>query len=167
MGLPVQRPTWVAQGERFHQMEAKLWQRRNLSRFNLQAGRQYHNLTMRSVELGLHGIADMVIETDDAVYAVEFKLSASNKKRGDILQLTAYAMLAAAHFDKPGEIGFLVGSGKILHQIDIDPQRYQAVLDVAAAIRQMLNRGLKPDSGATLAQCCNCEYVNFCNDRLC
>ena len=166
MTIPVQRPTWVKQGEAFHRLEEKLWQRRNLSRFNLASGKTYYNLAMRDEDLELHGIVDMAIETDEAVYAVEFKLSASNKKRGDILQLTAYAMLLERHFSKPSTVGFLAGKGKVLHTIKIDKEKHQSVLAVVHDIRQMLSQSIKPDSSATLAQCCTCEYINFCNDRL-
>lgn len=159
-------PPWVEQGEHFHRKEEKLWQRRNLSRFNLKKGKTYHNLMIQSDELGLHGIADMAIETDHAVYVVEFKLSANNKKRGDQLQLAAYAMLLEKHFSKPGPVGFLVGKGKVLHTIHIDSEKREAVMDVANQIRKILQRGLKPETSATVAQCCICEYVNFCNDRL-
>ncbi len=159
-------PEWVRQGEHFHQMEAILWQRRNLSRFHLREGKQHHSLSMYSAALGLHGIADMVVETDETVYAVEFKLAASNKKRGDVLQLVAYAMLAEDHFQKPGTVGFLVGSGKVLHTIIIDAEKRQQVATVAQAIRAMLVKGRKPESSASLGQCGACEYVNFCNDRL-
>jgi len=65
----VEYPTWVKQGERFHNIEEKLWQRRNLSRFNLQNGKVHHNLVMQNDELGLHGIADMVIRSPSAAPA--------------------------------------------------------------------------------------------------
>jgi len=160
------RPAWVKQGEDFHRLETKLWQRRNLSRFNLDKGQIHHNLNLRDGELALHGIVDMAIETDEAVYAVEFKLSATNKKRGDQLQLAGYAMLLEKHFSKPSPVGFLVGKGKVLHTIDIDAGRRDAVKATADNIRRMLRRGMKPESSATVAQCCACEYVNLCNDRL-
>ena len=166
METAVQHPAWVKQGEDFHRLEEKLWQRRNLSRFKLTSGETYYNLAMQDTGLGLHGIVDMAIETDEAVYAVEFKLSANNKKRGDVLQLSAYAMLLEQHFSKPGTVGFLVGRGKVLHEIRIDQEKRQGVLAMANDIRQMLDRGTKPDSSATVVQCCTCEYVNFCNDRL-
>ena len=157
--ISVHRPAWVKQGENFHRLEEKLWQRRNLSRFKLASGKTHHNLAMRSNELGLHGIVDMAIETDDAVFAVEFKLSVSNKKRGDILQLTAYAMLLENHFSKSSPVGFLAGKGKVLHVIQIDNTRQEEVMTSVHEIRQMLRRGLKPESSATVVQCCACEYV--------
>ena len=164
--ISVTQPIWVKQGEDFHQLEEKLWHRRNLSRFRLAEGRTHYNLIVQDNTLGLHGVVDMVVETDEAVYAVEFKLSASSKKRGDVLQLTAYAMLLEKYFAKPSSVGFLVGRGKVLHTIAMDAAGRQEVATVADEIRQMLRRGLKPESSATEVQCCTCEYVNFCNDRL-
>jgi len=160
------RPAWVKQGEDFHRMETQLWKRRNLSRFNLEKGEVHHNLTLRDDALGLHGIVDMAIETEEAVYAVEFKLSANNKSRGDQLQLAAYAMLLEKHFSRPSPVGFLVGKGKVLHVIAINTDKRNAVMEMADRIKRMLQLGLKPESSATVAQCCICEYVNFCNDRL-
>ena len=159
-------PLWVEQGEDFHRMEEKLWERRNLSRFGLQEGRKHYRVTLRDEALGLHGIADMAIETEDRVYAIEYKLSASGKKRGDLLQLTAYAMLLERHFSKPCPVGFLIGSGKVLHTIEFDDSKREAVAGVVNQIRHMMERGMKPSSSASIAQCSACEYVNYCNDRL-
>ena len=162
----VEYPIWVRQGENFHQLEEKLWERRNLSRFGLQQGKKHYNLFIKNDDFGLHGIADMVIETQDAVYPIEFKLSARSKKRSDILQLVAYGMLAKNYFKKPVSIGFLVGKGRVLHKISIDEEKCQQVIATAQEIRTMLQNGRKPESSASLVQCSACEYVNFCNDRL-
>ena len=159
------RPIWVKQGEAFHARERQLWNRRNLSRFDLKNGKKYHNLHLRDSNLSLHGKVDMAIETDKAVYAVEFKLSANCKKRGDQLQLVAYAMLLEKHFLKPSQVGFLVGTGNVLHIISIDKHKRKSVVDNVKQIKTMLSQGVKPDSSASVFQCCNCEYVNFCNDR--
>ena len=166
LGLPVERPRWVEQGESFHRREELLWKRRNLSRFKLQEGEKHYDLPLASARLALHGVVDMAIATADAVYAVEFKLSASNKKRGDILQLVAYGMLLEEHFGKPCKVGFLVGQGRVLHQVAVDAERRAQVARVAGEIRQTLQRGAKPESSATVVQCCNCEFLNYCNDRI-
>lgn len=161
------RPAWVNQGERFHQLEEKLWKRRNLSRFHLERGKIFHNLKMDDKKLGLHGVADMAIETETAVYPVEFKLSAKEgKKQGNQLQLTAYALLLEKHFAKPSPVGFITGKGKVLRIVKFDQEKRQALIKATEQIRQMLKKGLKPESDAGVAQCCACEYVNFCNDRL-
>ncbi len=165
--IPVCRPSWVRQGEVFHSVEEKLWGRRNLSRFHLKSGKAHYKPRLRDRELGLHGVADMAIETSQAVYAVEFKLSGSSgKKRGDQLQLAAYSMLLEKRFAKPAPVGFLTGGGKAVHVVNIDEGRRRSVLEAADKIRKMLKKGLKPDSSAAAAQCSACEYINFCNDRL-
>ena len=166
MDIDIHRPSWVKQGKDFHQLEKHLWQRRNLSRFKLDSGKLHYGLSLRSDEMRLHGIADMAIETDEMVYPVEFKLSPSKKKRGDILQLTAYSMLLEKHFNKPSPLGFLTGPRKTVHVIDIKDNRKYDVLATINEINKILQRGLKPESSASVAQCCTCEFVNYCNDRL-
>ena len=123
LSMEITRPRWVTQGEEFHQRERERWKRRNLSRFGLENGTTHYQLTIRSEMLGLHGIVDMAIETDTAVYPVEFKLSANNKKRGNILQLVAYAMLLEEHFSKPAMTGFLACGDKNCTKIDITPDK--------------------------------------------
>ncbi len=164
--IVVNYPIWVKQGEDFHQIEEKLWQRRNLSRFGLMEGKKFHNLAIQDRESGFHGVVDMAIETNDFVYPVEFKISASRNKRGDILQLVVYAMLLEYYFSKSCQHGFLVGSGKSLHIIEMNGDKRREAFQIADEIRAMLMRGVKPDSNATIHKCSTCEYVNFCNDRL-
>ena len=82
-------PTWVQQGENFHQEQARLWQRRNLSRFALDDGKIQLEKHGASNKYSIHGIADMVIETENEDYPVEFKLTSSKQKKGAIQQLVA------------------------------------------------------------------------------
>ena len=165
MNVNFHRPSWVQQGQDFHCLERKLWKRRNLARFKLNEGKTYHNLTLKDEELLLHGIVDMAIETDDAVYASEFKITADNKKRGDQLQLVAYAMLLEKRFSKPSPVGFLIGKGKALYEIKTSIEKRDDVLRIRDNIQKTLAHGMKPNTSATILQCCNCEYINFCNDR--
>ncbi len=165
LNIAVERPRWVEQGEDFHQQEQKLWKRRNLTRFSLQAGERYYQLSMKDTTIKLHGIVDMAIETDDAAYPVEFKMSSKCKNRGAVLQLVAYGILLEKHLKKPVTHGFLIGNGKILHVIEITKDKKEEVLKIAEKIANMLAVSLKPDSNASAVQCCNCEYVNYCNDR--
>ncbi len=166
LNLKTEQPLWVKQGREFQQSEEEHWQRRNLSRFKLRAGSKFFNVVLKCDELGMHGIADMVIDTEFLVYPVEFKLSPSPCKRGDVLQLTAYAMLLPKIFLKPSEKGYFVGGGNILHTVAFDSEKRAEVISVVATIRKMLTLGKKPDSSASVYQCSACEYINYCNDRL-
>lgn len=157
-------PPWVQQGTDFHAAAENLWKRRNLSRFGLEQGKRHHNLAVSSEQLSMHGIVDMAIETEQQAYAAEFKLSATNKRRGDVMQLVAYAMLLEKHFAKPSPVGFLVGKGKVLHCIEIDDSKRREVKKIVQDITAMLAKGMKPHSNAT-TQCHICQYLNYCNDR--
>ena len=161
----VKHPAWVKQGSSYHDRESLLWERRNLSRFNLKQGNKHYNVAMSDKKLGIHGISDMIIETTDAVYPVEFKLSIESKKRGDILQLVAYAMLAQIHFQKSCNISFIIGKDGSLCKVNVDESKMKQTDKVISEIKVMINKGYKPESNASLAQCGICEYVNFCNDR--
>ena len=158
-------PDWVRQGERFHERESTLWSRRNLSRFALAEGRVRLNVAAASKTHMLHGVADMVIETIGSVHPVEFKLAESVQKRGGVLQLVAYGIILEDSLKKSCGFGFLTeGVNKIL-KVEIDEPRKREVHAIANKIRAMLEKGVKPDTPATIHQCTGCEYRNHCNDR--
>jgi len=163
--FPVKYPLWVHQGEHFHVEEGRLWQRRNLTRFGLSDGAIHLNMSMHSDSLGIHGIADMVIETTDAVLPVEFKLDKSVQKRGGILQLVAYGLLAEEHYHKSCNQGFLTEGKSIVNLIPFNDTLRRDLHAQINGIRQMIQAGVKPDSSASIAQCTICEYLNHCNDR--
>jgi CRISPR-associated exonuclease Cas4 len=158
-------PGWVKQGERFHQKETELWRRRNLSRFSLEKGEIHLDYDAKSIKHQIHGIADMIIETDDTVHPVEFKLANSFQKKGGILQLVAYGMIMEESFQKKSPYGFLAEGEKNISKIEFTEILKKEVIKKIKQIKQMLNRGIKPDSSATIYQCVRCEYRNHCNDR--
>lgn len=162
----VAHPRWVEQGEQFHEKETKLWLRRNLRRFHLEGGKVHLGVSAGSARHQIHGIADMVIETADAVYPVEFKLAESVQKRGGILQLVAYGMILEDTFTKKSPFGFLTEEKKKISWIELSEARRKDVLLQVRRIREMLDKGVKPDSPATIHQCMGCEYRNHCNDRV-
>jgi len=163
--FPVVYPRWVKQGERFHERETALWRRRNLSRFDLERGKIHLDFDATSSRHQIHGIADMVIETEDAVYPVEFKLANSFQKKGGILQLVSYGLIMEEAFQKKSPAGFLAEGEKNILKIDFDDTLKAEVLSKVKQIKQMLSLGVKPDSSATIHQCVRCEYRNHCNDR--
>ncbi len=165
MDFPVTYPTWVKQGESFHKKEAHLWQRRNLSRFGLHEGKLFLEHPVKSQEFSIHGVADMIIETEKEVFPVEFKLGSSEKRKGGVLQLVAYGIMAQENLGKECKFGFLAHGPKNLQKIAMTEPLIKGVLEKTDEIRKMMNTGIKPDSPASESQCTNCEYLNYCNDR--
>ncbi len=156
---------WVKQGENFHENENRLWKRRNLSRFNLENGKILQNVSVASTEYNIHGIVDMVIETPTKVYPVEFKMSNAHNKRGGIYQLVAYGMIIGEALNKNCVSGFLAEGTNKITKIDFSEILIKEVTNIVKDIENMLQKGIKPDSSATIFQCASCEYRNHCNDR--
>jgi CRISPR-associated exonuclease Cas4 len=135
LGLRPNKPLWVKQGEAYHKRQDMLSKRRNLSRFGLDKGIQHHNLSLRDEALGIHGICDLLIETDEAVYPLEFKLYGEKPRRGQIYQLAAYGMLAEKEMSKPCHQGFILYGQKGNTQSIILDDKIRE--DVSAVIRNM------------------------------
>ena len=161
-----QYPVWVRQGESFHVSETQRWQRRNLSRFGLEKGKLHFNYTLNSDKLPIHGIADMIVETESEVFPIEFKMASLYQKKGAILQLAAYGALCKAVFSKPCPFGFLTEGGKgKFYKVSFSAELLDDMFACVSEIQKMIEKGIKPDSAASSCQCTNCEYLNQCNDR--
>ncbi|MDI9347683.1 MAG: CRISPR-associated protein Cas4 [Methylacidiphilales bacterium] len=158
------KPIWTKQGLTYEKIQQHLFKRRSLSRFNLLTGKLHFKVPLQDDELQLHGIMDGVIETNDEIFPVDFKLY--NIKKGDIAQLTAYSMLASKHFNKKCNSFFIItgNSHKPYHHV-IQEKEKLLVKQITLKIIANLRNGLKPNSSATQNQCSQCEYLNYCNDR--
>ena len=156
---------WVKQGEDAHDKIAHLEKRRSFNRYGLDVATRHFNVALKSNLYNIHGIADWVLETSDSVYIVEYKLNPNPNSLGHKLQLIAYAMLAEEKCGKPCDISFLV-SQKKSYEIEVTKALKEKVLQIIENIQSMLINANKPNSSATNVQCIQCEYLNFCNDRL-
>ena len=165
LNLPTRYPLWVEQGTRFHDKLELLWKRRRLSRFGLSEGVLHMQLAGQSERVNVYGIADMVIESVDSVYPVEFKLSAGQPNRASMLQLTAYGLIAEECFSKRCPMGFLTDDKEHVICIEFNNGLIGQLERVIGEMKIMFENGCKPDSSASLVQCANCEYYNHCNDR--
>ena len=160
------KPLWVKQGESHHKRQTMLNRRRKLSRYGLDQGLLREDVELHDEDLGLHGICDAVIETEHAVHPLEFKLYGDKPRRGQIYQLVAYGILCEKKFGKPASCGYILfGLRGQTQQINFDEKIRNDVLSATYSMRQNLERSTMPDSSASTAQCGQCEYLNYCNDR--
>ncbi len=166
LGLNPPRPPWVRQGIDHHQRERMLQRRRRLSRYGLTEARLVEEPQLRAPGIGLHGRPDALLETEHAVYPLEFKLGDSRPASGHLLQVAAYALLAESSLGKPSPAGFILYGkrGKTI-SVEMDTRMREKVLKASADLRQSLEKGLLPVSPASAAQCTQCEFLNYCNDR--
>ena len=166
LGLNPPRPTWVKQGAKLHREMRKIFKHRTLQRFNLENARQEFNVSVNAAALSLHGVIDSVLISENEVYPLEFKLGGSKPNRGQIVQLTAYAMAAENHYGLPCRQGFvLFERARKTHPVLFTPEHQREVLRIRDRILGDLEKSILPHSSATQAQCTQCEYLNHCNDR--
>lgn len=162
---------WLSQGLSFHQKAEMLTKRRNLAHYKLdnEDFRFVPDIHLFSHDLGLHGICDGAIYTKSGeIYPLEFKLSEmSVPSIGAKTQLVAYAMLLEQKENKSISRSFLLtGKKGKTFEIRCDATARTHVLQSAEKIRRSCEQALMPITSATQAQCCQCEYTNFCADRL-
>ncbi len=166
LNIQANKPLWVKQGEDKHLDFSQLIRRRKFSKLGIENGTRHFNVSMESAKYPVHGIADLIIECDAAVYPVDYK---SNNKiyRGQIMQMVAYSMLAQEKFSKPSPYGiFLYGDkGKMVKTLNITQDLVKKTANACQDISDMLNNATKPNSNASINQCMQCEYLNYCNDR--
>lgn len=163
---PGNRP-WQKQGDLHHQRQHMLNKRRSLSRYQLNNAALKQNVSLRDPVLGCHGICDALLLTNTEVVPLEFKIAGQKPTAGHIAQLSAYGIMAEQHFERPCKRGFILyGDRGHTKEVHIDARLRQQVITNIHVIQHNLSQPLLPNSSATEAQCGQCEYLNFCGDRL-
>jgi CRISPR-associated exonuclease Cas4 len=161
-------PLWVQQGRARHEREALLMKCRSLNRFGFVDADVKLEIDLASETLGLHGRADAILSKSDSVAVIEFKLSHKRPTRGELLQLTAYGMMAEEQEGRPLKKLFVLSSvhnrPKVVEVTELSTLRH-SVLEVVAKLHRLFNQEVMPESSASTHQCGQCEYLLFCNDR--
>lgn len=166
LGVAGATPLWVQQGQDYHDRQERLSRSRTLKRFGLDRAMRHFRMRLSSARLGIHGVADAVLETVTDVYPIEFKTELSEAGRGQVLQLAAYGIMAEETQHKRFVAGFLLyghkGKTRRIERNDALVRNVERALD---AIRHNLAAARMPESSASAPQCGQCEYFNYCNDR--
>lgn len=166
LGISPETPLWVQQGQDYHARQERLTRDRTLKRFGLDKATRQFRVRLSSARLGLHGIADAVLETETEIFPVEFKTEFSEAGRGQVLQLTAYGLMAEEMQGKRFVAGFLLyGQKGKTRKVERTDALTGDVVRVLEAVRQNLAAARMPESSAATPQCGQCEYFNYCNDR--
>jgi CRISPR-associated exonuclease Cas4 len=166
LGICSEAPIWVKQGVDEHTRQTMLEKRRQLSRFGIKSGKTHFSKELKSSTYGLHGIVDMLIETDSNVVIVEFKPNTNQIQKAHIYQAVAYGLLAEEYFQKPlSSVFILYGDrGKVKPMQQLEDIRSETI-SMIERLHMVINSSMLPFSDAKANKCGQCEYVNFCNDR--
>ena len=167
LGIVPARPEWVRQGGSYHDRQEIISKNRAFKKFGLSDAIKHFRKPVNSKELGFQGIADLILEMPDEIIPVEFKTSSSRSSRGAIIQLTAYGLIFALSSGKKFEKGFIIsGRPAKTHYFEISPKIQDDTRRIMTQLQAMMMTGRMPFSSADINKCSQCEFLNFCNDRI-
>jgi len=165
--MPVDKKTTykMEKGKAAQEELEELEKRRKLKAYGLENGRRRFNWWLHSQSLGLSGRPDMIIETEDALYPVDFKYTRGRPQKNHMFQLAGYALILEESEGRPVEKGFIY----LIPQKDavvseITREKKQECLQILDQIRDMVENEKFPDPPSTRAKCVDCEYQNYCRD---
>jgi len=152
-------------GKAAHGRIEKLEKRRSLREFGFERAERRFRVRLESERVGLSGIVDLVLVTEDALYPVEVKETTGGLRLNHKYQLAAYALLLEEEFGQPAPAGFLLpaGSGPV-ERVELDEEAKVFVQRTIRQIRRMVDREEMPDPTPRRSRCRDCEYLRFCND---
>lgn len=165
MGVCAPEQVWMKQGDQDHEAMERRLQRRIVKPYGFDEAVKHRRCSMRSAKLGIHGIADWILEGKEHLAVIEYKSSKYAPSRGARIQLAAYGMLAEEHFDKDCPHLFFLWGEKKRKVLALNDGLRQEVLHAVERLQSVIDSGIMPYSSATAAQCTQCEHLNVCNDR--
>ena len=155
-------------GKETHDALDLLEQRRTFGRYGLtHAARRFH-LYLHSENLGLTGILDLCLETEQAVAPVEFKDTLGTMQPNHQAQLSAYALLLEEAAGRPCDRGFWVSIPRDrVRSVALTRIWKNRVREALDDIRHCIEHEAFPDPPARYGPCVDCEFLRFCGDRDC
>ncbi len=143
----------------------RLESRRGLREYGLQDGQRRFRLRLFSKRWQLTGKLDLLIESPDALYPVDFKDTEGPPRENHARQLAGYALILREIDPRPVPRGFIyrVPDGEVF-PVELTEELLAEVAASLDAIRTMLGDERFPDPTPVRARCEECEYRNFCGD---
>ena len=167
LGAQPPAPPWAAQGARWHVERIAMERRRALAAYGLADARPHAEMPLFSQEHGLTGRPDLVLETERSVAIVECKAGKATVNKGLMLQMHAYSVMAEQTFGKPSVACLLVSAnGRHMKKVAFPSGFPDEFMRALADMRAMLDAGNMPSSSASTGKCAQCEYLNWCGDRI-
>jgi CRISPR-associated exonuclease Cas4 len=115
--------------------------------------------------LGISGKLDLLIETPDACYPVDFKYTTGRPHHNHLLQLAGYSLLINEHFCKPVPAGFIfIITDDVTFRFVMTEQLRSEARAALASMHDIIQREAFPEPTQVRGRCVDCEYRNFCAD---
>ncbi|MBI4481497.1 MAG: CRISPR-associated protein Cas4 [Acidobacteria bacterium] len=165
--MPVEKkPTYKMERGKLEEARLdQLEQRRKLRKYGLGEGRRSFHVWLSSERLGLSGKLDLLIETPEGLFPVDFKWTAQEPYLNHLFQLAGYALLLEERHARPVSTGFIYLIPKEdAVVIEITEGLKTECLRILDEIRGMIVREQLPEATSFRNRCVDCEYRNYCRD---
>lgn len=152
-------------GKREEARVERLETRRGLARYGLDGGKRSFHVALSSSRLGLSGRVDMLVETDEACFPVDFKFTRGRPARNHVYQVAGYGLLLEDIYGKEAPRGFvyLIPSDEAV-AFELHGSLKDDIMAMLAEMRLMIAEESMPPPADNRNKCVDCEYRNFCRD---
>lgn len=155
----------MEEGKRAEAVIDKLETRRSLRKYRLGEGARQFHVWLRSERLGLSGKLDLLIDSPEGLFPVDFKFTSGRAQKNHLYQLCGYALLAEEVYGKTVKHGFIyLIPQETVVVMDLTPERKEETLRMLDTMRELIRREQMPDPTAVRERCVECEYRNYCGD---
>jgi CRISPR-associated exonuclease Cas4 len=165
--MPVnKKATWKMEQGKVAEAEIdKLERRRKLREYRLADGERRFHVWLSSGRIGLSGKIDLLIDSPEGLFPVDFKLPTGRPHKNHVAQLCGYALLLEDCYDREVTKGFvyLIPTNDAV-VFDLTPERKKETRGVISEIRQMIEGEQMPAPTPVRNRCTDCEYRNYCGD---
>jgi CRISPR-associated exonuclease Cas4 len=165
--MPVEKKTTfkMEEGKRAETVIDKLETRRSLRKYRLGEGSRQFHVWLRSERLGLSGKLDLLIDSPEGLFPVDFKFTSGRAQKNHLYQLCGYALLAEDVYGKTVQHGFIyLIPQETVVVMDLTLERKEETLHMLEVMREMIQREQMPDPTAVRERCAECEFRNYCGD---
>jgi CRISPR-associated exonuclease Cas4 len=165
--MPVrQKPTWkMEQGKIAEGQIDQLEKRRKLREYRLSEGTREFHVRISSARLGLSGKLDLLIDSPEGLFPVDFKMTTGQPHSNHIMQLCAYARLLEDCYGREVRKGFVYLIPKSDAVVfDLSEERKQRADELLGEIRKMIEKEQMPPPTDVRNRCADCEFRNYCGD---
>ena len=165
MGFHGKQTYKMEQGKAAQDAMESLEKRRRFREYGLSEGKRHFGPSLYSRELSVAGKLDLLIETSDACYPVDFKYTTGRPHHNHLLQLAGYSLLAAEQFAKTVPAGFIfIIADDVTFRFPMTENLLLEARSALTTMQDMIEREIFPDPTPVRARCTDCEYRNFCAD---
>jgi CRISPR-associated exonuclease Cas4 len=160
------KPTYkMREGHVAQKAIESLEKRRRFREYGLSEGTRHFGVSLYSAQLDITGKLDLLIETQDACYPVDFKYTTGRPHRNHLFQLAGYSLLVAEHYAKPVPAGFIfIITDDLTFRFAMTESLLAEARSALATMHDMAEHESFPDPTPVRARCTDCEYRNFCAD---